>query len=395
MGNGIEHHALSHELRVDVVVVEVLSEIEVALREYGIGCQTAFYRHASDAVSRGLYEACAHLHAEIYTVHHASYVHIFNIGAAGEMLDHCSTVNHGGDASCLRYDVRERLGHISQYYTDTAAEQFLIVFCEIVVEQALQTVLCLFLRRSTHHAPNNRHIVAVYQFFENMYAQIARSPGKQHAANVLEAPTAESIKGILLQEGIEWDVVEVAIGSSLTAVWGLTNARNQSRQLSWRRISEDITIGHVHPMLVGFDDNSCHIQRRTAKVEETVSSPYPLSLQHLCKDIAEGLLHLVLWCHILTDSHHLRFWQCLCIDLTIRCDWHLGQLQIGCRNHIGSQTFADFCLHLVDRYLTIGNKVCTDMIPSLQFANEYDDVVDTLNLHHHTFNLAQFDTLSS
>ena len=43
----------------------------------------------------------------------------------------------------------------------------------------------------------------------------------------------------------------------------------------------------------------------------------------------------------------------------------------------------------------VGHEVGTKMILAFQLADEYDDVVDALDFHHHAFYLAQLDTLTT
>ena len=228
-----------------------------------------------------------------------------------------------------------------------------------------------------------------------MYAKITRRTRQQRIAYLTGTALAESIKGVLLQEGTNGDVVEIAVGKSLITFRRPVCTRDESSQLPWRRVGENITISHMNAPFIGLDDDTRYIQRRTTKVEETVGSAHLLGLQHRGKDVAEGLFCLVLRSHILAHSHHLRFGQCLGIDFAVRRNRHLGQLQIGRRNHIGGQALTDFRLYLFNWNLTVGHEVGTEMILAFQFADEYDDVVDALDLHHHAFNLAQFDTLTT
>ena len=111
-----------------------------------------------------------------------------------------------------------------------------------------------------------------------MYTKITRRTRQQHIAYLMETALAESIKGVLLQECINRDVVEIAIGRSCIVFRSPIRTRDESSQLPWCRVGEHITISHMNAPFIGLNDDARHIQRRTAKVEETIGSAYPVSL---------------------------------------------------------------------------------------------------------------------
>ena len=86
--------------------------------------------------------------------------------------------------------------------------------------------------------------------------------------------------------------------------------------------------------LVSLDNDTRHNERRTPQLEEVICSTHLLHLKDIGEDVAEGTLGVIGWSLIVATDGQLRFWQCLDIRLTIRCNRHLLHLQISRRHHI-------------------------------------------------------------
>ena len=103
-----------------------------------------------------------------------THVDILNLCTLGEVLHHGSAIEYGVDFA-IHLDF---LGHVTIDDTQTVAKQFLIVIAEVVIQHSFQAAFGLFLVLGSHHTPDDRHILAVDEFLEDMDAQKARSSSK-------------------------------------------------------------------------------------------------------------------------------------------------------------------------------------------------------------------------
>ena len=173
-GHSVKHDALRDELRVRILVAKVLAEIQFLFRVNRILWRHSIDGHASGAVCGNMDKFGVVQQAELDAMRRAAHVDIFNLSALGEVLHHGGAVEHG-----IHFAIHlDFLGHIAVDDAQTAAKQLVIVVAEVVIQHPFQSTFRLFLVLGSHHAPNDRHILAVDEFLEDMDAQEPRCSSK-------------------------------------------------------------------------------------------------------------------------------------------------------------------------------------------------------------------------
>ena len=201
MGNGIEHQSLSEELGVDVAVVEELSEPELALVELGYLVAGAVENpQLTDGGRRDMYQLGTGLQTELHTALCTTDIDVLDVRALGEVLHVGGTVEDG--VNLIQAESGEVLRDVAVDDEDAGAEELLVRLLEVVEQQVLQSVLGCLLVFTAHHTRNGRS-VGIDEFAQHVDAQITRSTGQQHVAQLLALALDEGLYPILLQDGVD------------------------------------------------------------------------------------------------------------------------------------------------------------------------------------------------
>ena len=245
-GHRIEDETLCHELRIDILVAEVLAHVETLLGEdiiLSLSCpQTA-------GTGRGdMHQSGTFLDTEVDAVACASDIDILYLGALGEVLHDSGTVEYRLDVET----VVDLLCDIAQHHMDTFAEQRFEGISEVIEEQRTQTTLSCLYRLATYQAVDMIN-VGINQLAQDMDAQITRSSGDEHIADRLAFALTEGAEGVALKQVVDGGIVVAGylIGSLVIALTG-----NEARQFSRCGVGKHITVGHVQSGLVGLDDHT-------------------------------------------------------------------------------------------------------------------------------------------
>ena len=135
-GNRLEDQAFGHELRVDILVVQILANIESLLREHLILRFTS--PDTTGAGGRDMDETGTRLDTVLHAMLGTTDVHVLYLCAFTEVLHDSCTI----EDSINLQTYSEVAGDVAQNNMETCTKEWCKRFVEIIVEHGVKTVLC-------------------------------------------------------------------------------------------------------------------------------------------------------------------------------------------------------------------------------------------------------------
>ena len=173
MRDSIQDEPVSQELRVHVLVTEVLPKIDVAFGEYGSGRVVA-YPDTACRSSGYMDERRACSETEVHATLRAADIHILDVRALGEMFHVRGTVEDGGYFYHLGIQALVYIGSdIAVDDEESGAEKVVETPAEIVEEQVAYPALGVMLILSADET-GDRLGVGVDEFTQDMDTQESR-----------------------------------------------------------------------------------------------------------------------------------------------------------------------------------------------------------------------------